>query len=121
MVMRLKWAFPALLLAICGLAASQTTPASTAPAELQTESAATHSPTADSSQAAAPAVPPSSLSPQQQRLLDQTDQLVTLAQQLKSEVDKTNQYTLSLNTLRRAEDIEKLAKNLQKQIHKENR
>lgn len=117
--MNMKWAFPVLLLAICGLAAGQTAPASTAPATLQNESAEAHSPTADSRQTAAPAVPPSSLSPQQQRLLDQTDQLVVLAQQLKSEVDKTNRYTLSLNTLRRAEDIEKLAKNLQKQVQKD--
>ncbi len=49
-------------------------------------------------------------------MLANADKLVELAQQLKTEVDKTNQFTLSINTLRRAEDVEKLAKDLQKQL-----
>ena len=38
------------------------------------------------------------------------------SRQLKSEVDRTNEYPLSLNTLRRAEEVEKLPKDLQKQL-----
>jgi len=71
--------------------------------------------------AAAPATADPSaakISPQSQLLLADADKLVDLAQQLKSEVDKTNQYTLSLNTLRRAEAVEKLAKDLQKQLQR---
>lgn len=44
------------------------------------------------------------------------DKLVDLAQQLKTEVDKSNGNTLSLNMLRRAGEIEKLAKDLEKQL-----
>jgi type VI protein secretion system component VasF len=51
-----------------------------------------------------------------QLLVANADKLVALAQQLKSEMDKTNQYVFSLNTVRRAGDIEKLAKELQKQL-----
>ena len=49
-------------------------------------------------------------------LQDGADKLVDLAQQLKSEIDKSNENTLSLNMLRRAGEIEKLAKNLEKQL-----
>lgn len=51
-----------------------------------------------------------------QLLLADADKLVNLAQELKSEFGKTNQYVLSLNTIRRAEDVEKLAKELQKEL-----
>jgi hypothetical protein len=110
--MRLRL-LPALLLAAGAIAAAQTPPASRqAPAQ---------SPQADTAKMAVDSELAASLSPQQQRLLDQADQLLDLAQKLKADVDKTNQYTLSLNTLRRAEDIEKLAKTLQKQIQREER
>jgi predicted phage gp36 major capsid-like protein len=49
-------------------------------------------------------------------LMANADKLVDLAQQLKTEMDKTNQYVFSLNTIRRAQDVEKLAKELQKQL-----
>lgn len=115
--MRRRVCLTTLLLAACGMAVAQTPPA---PA---------HAPAQQRSAAAQPAVnaasdapaPSASLTPQQQRLIDEADQLVALAQQLSTEVDKTNQYTLSLNTLRRADDIEKLAKTLQKQIEREDR
>ncbi len=51
--------------------------------------------------ASVPAAPAAALSAQQ-RLLQQADQLVDLAGKLKAEVDRTNQYTLSLITVRRA-------------------
>ena len=65
---------------------------------------------------AASAVP---VSPRQAQALADADQLLALAQQLKVEVDKTNRYMLSLKAIRKAEDIEKLAKNLQQQIRRE--
>ena len=101
-----------LLLAVSATAAAQTAPQAAATPE---------APAATSTVSAKAAAPAASLPPQQQRMLDEADQLLGLAQKLKAEVNKTDQYTLSLNTLRRADDIEKLAKNLEKQVEHENR
>lgn len=103
----------ALCLALCGMAAAQTPPV---PAHASVQTAAAGEKAASTLSASSGSLPA-----QQQRLLDEADQLVTLAQQLKTEVNKTSQYTLSLNTLRRADDIEKLAKSLQKQIDRPDR
>jgi hypothetical protein len=43
------------------------------------------------------------------QIADQSAMLVTLATELKAEVDKTDKDTLSLTVIRKAEDIEKLA------------
>lgn len=43
------------------------------------------------------------------QLSDDTAHLLTLAMALKAEVDKTNKDTLSLNVIRKADEIEKLA------------
>ena len=117
--MRGRFTVAALLLALCGTAAAQSAPASAPAADAHRPAASV--PTADAGKAAVPQSSAAALSPEQQRLLDQADQLLDLAQKLKAEVDKTTQYTLSLKTLQRAEDIEKLAKNLQKQIPREDR
>ncbi|HEY1808726.1 MAG TPA: hypothetical protein VGG42_09190 [Acidobacteriaceae bacterium] len=118
--MRRRVLLTVLLLAVCGMAAAQS-PAAATPAPVAQQPAAAHPAAADANDASVSAVPAAALSPQQQRLLDQADQLVALAQQLRAEVNKTTQYTLSLNTLRRADDIEKLAKTLQKHIEQQDR
>jgi hypothetical protein len=46
----------------------------------------------------------------QQQLVADTTKLLALATELKEEVDKTNKDTLSLNVVKKAEEIEKLAK-----------
>ncbi|HZZ40275.1 MAG TPA: hypothetical protein VFE06_14165 [Acidobacteriaceae bacterium] len=115
--MRRGISLTALLLAACGAATAQTSPAPAQAPAAQQQSAAVEPAATAASDAPAPAA---SLTPQQQRLLDEADQMVALAQQLRTEVDKTNQYTLSLKTLKRTDDIEKLAKTLQKQIEREN-
>jgi len=116
-MIRLCRGIPVLLLSFGMLASAQTAPsAAQGPIGPQKPAAAAPSPAA---KAGKPAAPAASLSPQQQRLLDEADQLLDLAQKLKVEVDKTNQYTLSLNTLRRADDIDKLAKTLEKQVERE--
>ena len=114
-----------LLVAFCGMANAQSAPSSSNPPAPAAQAVATPLPAAettatDAGKSAAPSAAAASLSPQQQRYLDQASQLLDLAQKLKAEVDKTDQHTLSLNTLRRADDIEKLAKSLEKQIQKEN-
>lgn len=117
-LMRAEWLLPVVLLGLCRMADGQATPAPAASLMLPV---ATRSAAADTGKAAVPSVSAQPLSPQQQRLVDEADQLLNLAQRLKTEVDKTNQYTLSLSTLRRADDIEKLAKTLQKEMPREDR
>jgi type VI protein secretion system component VasF len=46
----------------------------------------------------------------QQQLVSDTAKLLELATQLKDEVDKSNKNTLSLSVVKKAEEIEKLAK-----------
>jgi len=115
-MIRLRRGIPVLLLSFGMLASAQTAPSAAQEASGPQKQAAAPSPAAKTGKPAAPAA---SLSPEQQRLLDEADQLLDLAQKLKVEVDKTNQYTLSLNTLRRADDIDKLAKTLEKQVERE--
>jgi hypothetical protein len=112
----LRLSSAAFLLALCGAATAQVAPAAAQPPVAQQASAT--APQALTAKAAVAAAPAASLSPQQQRYLDEANQLVDLAQKLKVEVDKTDQYTLSLKMLQRADDIEKLAKSLQKQIQR---
>ncbi len=46
----------------------------------------------------------------QKKMLNDADQLIVLAQKLKVSVDKSNKDTLSIDVIREAERIEKLAK-----------
>jgi hypothetical protein len=48
----------------------------------------------------------------QRRLVADTDKLLVLATQLKTEVDKTNAHILSIEVVKKAEEIEKLAKSV---------
>jgi hypothetical protein len=48
----------------------------------------------------------------QASLKNDTDKLLKLSQELKTYVDKTNQNVLSLDVIRKAEEIEKLAKSV---------
>jgi hypothetical protein len=50
------------------------------------------------------------------QLSDESGQLLTLAMALKTEVDKTNKDTLSLNVIRKADEIEKLARNVKEKM-----
>jgi hypothetical protein len=47
--------------------------------------------------------------PQQKQLADDTAKLLTLANELKAELDKSTKDTLSLNVIKKAEQVEKLA------------
>lgn len=46
----------------------------------------------------------------QKRMLEDADRLVQMAQQLKESVDKSNKNTLSVDVIRNAERVEKLAR-----------
>lgn len=55
-------------------------------------------------------------SDRQKQLVQDTNKLLELATQLKTEVDKTNQDVLSVDVIKKAEEIEKLAKNVKNQM-----
>lgn len=48
----------------------------------------------------------------QKRLISDTDKLLALATSLKTDVDKTDKYTLSLDVIHRTEEIEKLSRSI---------
>jgi len=52
----------------------------------------------------------------QTNLQKDTDHLVQLANELKQYVDKTNEHTLSLDVIKKAEEIEKLAKSVKEKM-----
>ena len=52
----------------------------------------------------------------QKQIADDAARLLQLATELKKEVDKTNKDTLSVNVIRKAEMIEKLAKGVKEQM-----
>jgi hypothetical protein len=52
----------------------------------------------------------------QRQISEDTSKLLELATQLKAEVDKTSKDTLSLNVIRKAESIERLAKGVKEKM-----
>jgi len=52
----------------------------------------------------------------QKKLVADTEKLVALANQLKSDVDKSNKNTLSLDVIRKADEIEKLAHSVKEKM-----
>jgi hypothetical protein len=56
------------------------------------------------------------LSEKQRRLVEQTDKLVQLATDLKTQVDKSTKDTLSIQVIKKADEIEKLAHNMKDQM-----
>ncbi len=57
----------------------------------------------------------------QKKLKEDTDKLLSLATELKASVDKTNEHVLSLEVVRKAEEIEKLAKKIKTNMRDEMR
>ena len=52
----------------------------------------------------------------QQDIRDDTEKLYQLATDLKAAVDKSNENTLSLDVIRKAEEVEKLAKKVREKM-----
>ncbi len=52
----------------------------------------------------------------QRRMIADTDRLLALATQLKAEMDKTTKDTLSIDVIKKAEEIEKLAKSVKERM-----
>jgi hypothetical protein len=55
-------------------------------------------------------------SDRQKQLVDDTQKLLALANELKAEVDKSSKDTLSLDVVRKADEIEKLAHNVKEKM-----
>lgn len=54
--------------------------------------------------------------PQQKQLTEDTAKLLTLANELKAELDKSNKNTLSLSVIKKAQEVEKLAHKVQDEM-----
>lgn len=52
----------------------------------------------------------------QQDIVKDTTKLLTLAQELKEEVDKSNKDQMSMSVIKKAEEIEKLAKSVKEKM-----
>lgn len=52
----------------------------------------------------------------QERLVSDTDKLLTLATELKNEVGKTNKNVMSVDVIKKAEEIEKLAHSVKERM-----
>ncbi len=52
----------------------------------------------------------------QKRLVADTDKLLSLATELKQQVDKTDKYTLSVDVVKKADEIEKLAHSVKEKM-----
>jgi nitric oxide reductase activation protein len=55
-------------------------------------------------------------SDRQKRLVADTDKLLTLATQLKQDVDKSNKDVLSVDVVKKADEIEKLAHSVKERM-----
>jgi hypothetical protein len=55
-------------------------------------------------------------SERKKQIVDDSDKLLTMAIALKAEVDKTTKDTLSLNVIRKADEIEKLARSVKEKM-----
>ncbi len=58
------------------------------------------------------------MSAQQAQILADTEKLRKLSQELKAEVDKSSKETLSLAVIKKAQEVEKLAKTLKEEMSK---
>jgi hypothetical protein len=64
------------------------------------------------------ASPPAKMDAQQARILADTQRLRKLSEELRAEVDKSSKETLSLSVIKKAQEVEKLAKSLKEEISK---
>jgi guanyl-specific ribonuclease Sa len=103
--------FAALLLtAICGRAIAQS------PSPTQ---AATSTDTKKAAEAASPTTTPVVVTdPHQAQIIADSQRLLKLSQELKAEVAKSNKDTLSLAVIKKADEVEKLAKTLKEEMNK---
>ena len=100
-----------LLLAAFAGVAQDSQPAATPAQTTQGAPDAVTQPAIDSAKTAA-----GSADERKKQITNDSSQLLTMAIALKAEVDKTNKDTLSLNVIRKADEIEKLARSVKEKI-----
>jgi hypothetical protein len=66
----------------------------------------------------APPTPATPANAHQAQIVADTQKLVKLSQELKAEVAKSNKDTLSLSVIKKAEEMEKLARTLKEELNK---
>ncbi len=108
--------FLALLLST-GMAAGQATPTQEKTPDQQSAPTQTGSPAPAAAQPAAKESPKEEQ--RQAKLLADTNHLYELVQQLKAEVAKSSKDTLSLEVVKKAAEVEKLAKSLKERMRSE--
>jgi hypothetical protein len=121
--MRISWAlFCGCIILIAPLAAAaQASPAQVNPCKPTIPPAANRPPAAND-QMKTPVQQPNQQknaatdAERKKQLADDTAKLLKLATDLKGEVDKTSKDTLSLNVIRKADEIEKLAHNVKEKM-----
>jgi hypothetical protein len=84
-------------------------PAAAAPAQTDTKK---------TPETATPPAQPAVTDPHQAQIIADTQKLLKLSQELKAEVAKSNKDTLSLTVIKKAEEVEKLAKTLKDELNK---
>ena len=95
--------------------ADQPTPDKPAADQTTAEHATPDKPASDQAKLNPPAPPPPG-SPQEQQLQKDSAHLLQLVQELKVEVEKAGNNTLSLAALRKADEIQKLSKSLKERM-----
>jgi hypothetical protein len=66
------------------------------------------------------AAPATAADPRQAQIEADTQKLLKLSQELKAEVAKSSKDTLSLSVIKKAEEVEKLARTLKEELKKDN-
>jgi hypothetical protein len=85
-------------------------------AQSQTSTQTTQKPSETEQKQTEPSKPATAADPRQAQLLVDTQKLYQLTQELKAEVAKSNKDTLSMAVIKKAEEVEKLAKSLKERM-----
>ena len=106
------------LLAASGLAFAQQSPSNQSNTPPPPAAASPKTDAKKAPETATAATTPVVTDPHQAQIIADTQKLLKLSQELKAEVAKSNKDTLSLTVIKKAEEVEKLAKTLKDELNK---
>lgn len=106
------------LSAASGLVLAQKSPPNQTNTPPPPAAATTQADAKKASETATAATTPVVTDPRQAQIVADTQKLLKLSQELKAEVAKSNKDTLSLTVIKKAEEVEKLAKTLKDELNK---
>jgi sRNA-binding protein len=101
-----------------GLALAQQSPPNQSNTPPPPAAASTQADSKKAPEAATPPTTPVVTDPHQAQIIADTQKLLKLSQELKVEVAKSNKDTLSLTVIKKADEVEKLAKTLKEEMSK---